>query len=186
MRIITGTARGCKLQTPAGEEVTRPTTERVKEAVFSMLQFELEGRQILDLFAGSGQMGLEALSRGAAHCFFVDSDSKAIACIKENIAKTKMSHCSQVIYSDSKAWLRRAAGRMRFDICFLDPPYHLGILPEMLELLVRGHYLAPHAIVVCESENESAPTAPAELELQKHVRYGRVFISIFKMRGDPA
>lgn len=184
MRIITGSARGCRLQTPTGAEVTRPTAERVKEAVFSMIQFDLEGRRVLDLFAGSGQMGLEALSRGAASCVFVDSDSQAIACVKENAAKTKLTDRSTVIFSESKAWLHRAAGRMQFDICFLDPPYSKKMLPDMLTLLSRGNFLAPHAIVVCESEDAEPPQAPDTLLLQKHSKYGRIYVSVFHMRGE--
>ena len=186
MRIITGTARGCRLQTPEGSDVTRPTAERVKEAVFSMIQFELEGRQILDLCAGSGQMGLEALSRGAAHCFFVDADSTAISCIKENLVKTKLGAQAQVIFSECKLWLKRTAGRRQFDICFLDPPYRAGLLPECLALLVRGKLLSPHALVICESEDATAPHAPEELQLLKHVKYGRVYISLFRMGGEMA
>lgn len=186
MRIITGSARGCRLQAPAGTDVTRPTAERVKEAIFSMLQFDLEGRRVLDLFAGSGQMGLEALSRGASDCIFLDSDSQAISCIKENAIKTKLQDRATIIFSESKAWLHRAAGRMQFDICFLDPPYAQKLLPEMLSLLVRGKFLAPHSIVVCESEDDTPPVAPDVLKLQKHVKYGRIYVSIFHWRGEEA
>ena len=123
MRVITGTARGIKLAAPEGEH-TRPTAERVKEAVFSMIQFETEGRKVLDLFAGSGQLGIEALSRGAAHAAFVERDKKALACIRENLKKTKLEDDASVYGMDVMAAL---GGYMsdsgEYDIIFADPPY---------------------------------------------------------------
>ena len=100
MRIITGTARGTRLSSPEGEEITRPTAEKVKEAVFSSIQFDIEGREVLDLFAGSGQMGLEALSRGAEKCTFVDNSREAIKFVTENAQKTKLYKKSNVLCMD--------------------------------------------------------------------------------------
>ena len=154
MRIITGSARGTKLAAPEGE-ATRPTSERVKEAVFSMLQFELEGRRILDLFAGSGQLGLEALSRGAAHATLIDASRDAVAIIMENAKKTHLFDRTRISCADHAAYLRGAAGKTAFDIVFLDPPYASGLLPAALSRLAEYKLLAPGAVVVCETDSAS-------------------------------
>ena len=120
MRIITGSARGTKLETLEGLE-TRPTTERVKEAVFSMIQFEIEGRRVLDLFGGSGQMGLEALSRGAQVCTFVDRNPQAVAVIKRNAQKTHLYEKCRVLNADWASFVRGLRGE-QFDVVILDPP----------------------------------------------------------------
>ena len=123
MRIITGMAKGITLKTLEGDN-TRPTSERVKEAVFSMIQFDIEGRSVLDLFAGSGQMALEALSRGAASATLVDKSKEAIAIINYNSQKTKLSDKCTVIQADFLDFIKRSAGK-QYDIIFLDPPYAL-------------------------------------------------------------
>lgn len=185
MRIITGSAKGTRLETLEGLD-TRPTPERVKEAVFSMLQFELEGRRILDLFSGSGQMGLEALSRGASYAVLVDSNPSAMQIIKKNAQKTKLfSQCS-LLCCDYGAYLKGATDKERFDIIFLDPPYAQKILPRILEKLDRANVVAPNGYVICESEEEHPPVAPASLTLYKHLHYGRVTISVFQKRKDDA
>ncbi|MBQ2719486.1 MAG: RsmD family RNA methyltransferase, partial [Clostridia bacterium] len=122
MRIITGRARGVKLETLPGE-ATRPTSERVKGAIFSSLQFELEGRRVLDLFAGSGQMGLEALSRGAVSCTFADASPEAMAVVKENAKRTGFFDACRYLISDYRNVIRKAAGRDEYDLIFIDPPY---------------------------------------------------------------
>ena len=124
MRIITGSARGTKLESPAGE-TTRPTSDRVKEAVFSVLQFDIEGSAVLDLFAGSGQMGIEALSRGASEAVFVDNRRESVEIIKRNLASVKLDH-GRVVQSDSISFLN--SNRTEFDFMFLDPPYGTGLL----------------------------------------------------------
>ena len=123
MRIITGSKRGKKLVTFEGEQV-RPTTDRVKESLFNILQFQLEGRRFLDLFAGSGQIGLEALSRGAAQCVFVDASKESIRVVEKNVQSTGMGDRAKVVSSDFAAYL--SGCRERFDIAFLDPPYRSG------------------------------------------------------------
>ncbi len=153
MRIITGTARGTKLLAPEGEN-TRPTSERVKEAVFSMLQFELEGRSVLDLFAGSGQMALEALSRGAARATLIDASREANAVIIENAKKTHLFDRCRVSCADWSTFIRGAAGRETYHIVFLDPPYADGVLAEVLRKLDESGILAPGAAIVCETDDE--------------------------------
>ena len=129
MRVITGIARGRRLKEPNGME-TRPTTDRVKEGIFSSIQFEVEGRKVLDLFGGTGQMGIEALSRGAAHCTFVDLQKQAVAIIRENVNSTGFADQSTVIQGDALAYLSRC--REKFDLIFLDPPYESGLLEKAM------------------------------------------------------
>ena len=154
MRIITGTARGIKLVTLEGE-TTRPTAERVKEAVFSMLQFELEGRAVLDLFAGSGQLGLEALSRGSAKATLIDSSREAADVIMENAKKTRLFDRCRISCTDWASFVRGAAGREKYDVIFLDPPYDSGLVPEALRSIAKNGIAAVGAAVVCETDNGS-------------------------------
>ena len=152
MRIITGTARGIKLTTLEGE-TTRPTAERVKEAVFSMIQFEIEGRAVLDLFAGSGQLALEALSRGAARATIIDASREAANVIMDNAKKTRLFDRCRISCADYAAFIRGAAHREQYDIVFLDPPYAAGLVPEALRKLAQGDLYAPGAVIVCETDN---------------------------------
>ena len=153
MRIITGKAKGITLKTLDGN-ATRPTAERVKEAVFSMIQFDIEGRSVLDLFAGSGQLGLEALSRGAQSSVFVDKSRDAIGIIKSNIEKTKFTEQSEVYQADYLDFLKRYSHK-KFDIVFLDPPYNLKMYTPALKAMLESNILKPSTFIVCESgENE--------------------------------
>ena len=124
MRVITGTARSKKLVTPKGLDV-RPTTDMVKEAVFSAVQFEIEGATVLDLFAGSGQIGIEALSRGANSAVFLDKSRDSIAAVKENLKNTELMDKATVLQMDSLAFLQST--QQKFDFIFIDPPYEQGI-----------------------------------------------------------
>lgn len=181
MRIIAGTARGRRLQILKGDD-TRPTLERVKEGVFSAAQFWLPGAQVLDLFAGSGQLGLEALSRGAKHCTFVDSSPEAVSVINQNAHALGFAPQCRVLRSTAVAFLARSTGR--FDLVLMDPPYRSGEVPRLLEM-VSG-VCAPAAMVLCESEaNAALPPAVAELTLEKQYRYGTVAVSRYRMAGDP-
>ena len=128
MRVISGTARSVPLLSREGLD-TRPTSDRVKEAVFNVLQFEIEGRSVLDLFGGSGQMAIEALSRGAASAVFVDQSKAAVALVKKNLEKTKLTG-GRVVQGDSIAFL---SGPGKFDLVFLDPPYDSGLLENALK-----------------------------------------------------
>ena len=153
MRIITGTARGTKLVTLEGE-ATRPTIDKVKEALFSMIQFDIEGRNILDLFAGSGQLGLEALSRGAAKATFIDESRQAVDVVIENAKKTHLFDKCRISASGAIPFLKSAAGKESYDIVFLDPPYGSDLLPQALKQLSDGKVLAPGAIIVCECDTD--------------------------------
>lgn len=154
MRIITGRAKGIRLETLEGEK-TRPTAERVKEAVFSMLQFDIEGRRVLDLFAGSGQMGLEAVSRGAKEAVLIDKARDAVSIINKNVAKTKLAQECRVYCMDYAEYIRRfGGGDEKFDIVFLDPPYAAGLYAPALEALTKGEMLKQTTLIVCESDSK--------------------------------
>ncbi len=176
MRVITGIARGMSLKTLEGEN-TRPTSEKVKEAIFSAVQFEIEGRRVLDLFAGSGQMGIEALSRGAASAVFVDRDKGAIEIIKENIAKTRFEDESEVVQMDYLSFLRM--NTRTFDIVFLDPPYAAGYLEKALDFC--GQFIAAGGIAVCEhSAEQTLPEEAGDLKLYRKYNYGKTSVTIYR------
>ena len=162
--------------TPAGREV-RPTPERVKEAVFSALQFEIEGRRVLDLFAGSGQLGLEALSRGAQSATFVDVSETSVSAVKKNVEATGFSDKCRVIRADFAAF---AAGcGEQFDLAFLDPPYAEGLLePAILAVIPR---MSDYGAIVCEHPKEvSLPDAVGSFRAVRRYRYGKVLVTVYR------
>ena len=176
MRIITGTAKGFVLSTLEGE-ATRPTGDRVKEALFSMIQFDIEGRRVLDLFAGSGQLGLEALSRGAEHCVFIDESRAAADIVLANAKKTKLFDKCRISSADFAAFLRGAAGREAFDLIFLDPPYASGYVAQALSLIAEGSLLRAGGRIVCETDNGAAPLKKELKSEEYHAR--RVLEQVF-------
>ena len=182
MRIITGKAKGIALKTLEGE-ATRPTSERVKEAVFSMIQFDVENRNVLDLFAGSGQMALEALSRGASFATLVDKSRDAIKIITENAKKSKLDSSCAIYQSDYLDFMKRFSGQ-KFDIVFLDPPYALNMYKPALRAMIENNILKPSSIIICESDFESIfgdDKSLADLfEIEKQSKYSRTYITIFK------
>ena len=176
MRVITGTARGFRLKTLAGQD-TRPTTDRVKEALFSVLQFDIPGRRVLDVFAGSGQLGIEALSRGAAGCTFVDQNAEAVAVIKENVAGARLTADAQIICQDALTFL--AQSREQYQLVFLDPPYQSGLLLKALELLPP--HLADGAIIACETDDRATlPETVGSCTLSRTYRYGKICVWVYK------
>lgn len=183
MRIITGKARGIKLNTLEGEN-TRPTSERAKEAIFSMIQFDIEGREVLDLFAGSGQMGLEAVSRGAQSATFIEKSKDAAKIITQNIEKTKLSPFCRLLNSDVNDFIRVMRGKKQYDVVFIDPPYALRAVAPTLKALLDGNVLKPTSIIVCESEEadifENDTTLGEKFEIIKKAKYGVAHITIVK------
>lgn len=176
MRIITGSKRGKKLVTLEGEQV-RPTTDRVKESLFNILQFQLEGRKFLDLFAGSGQIGLEALSRGAALAVFVDSSKDSIRVVEKNVASTGLGDQAKVVLADFASYLR--GSRERFDIAFLDPPYRQGLLEKALPLVAER--MNPGGVILCEHpKDETLPETAGAFRLQKSYRYGKILLTAYR------
>ena len=188
MRIITGKARGVRLATLAGEN-TRPTSERAKEAVFSMLQFEIQGKEVLDLFAGSGQMGLEALSRGASYALLCDRSREAVDVIRSNALKTKLAPLCDIVCNDFLAQLKLIRRKKAFDLVFLDPPYAMGVLPEVLRTLIDYRLLRPNAKLVCESANErdvfgTDATLESRFEVLRRARYGVAYVTVLQWKGE--
>ncbi len=175
MRVITGTARGRKLKTLPGEDV-RPTTDIVKEAMFSIIQFELEGRRGIDLFAGSGQLGIEAISRGAESVVFVDSSKSSLAVVNENIAGVGFTEQSEVVLSDSVGYLARCT--KTFDIALLDPPYNAGLTEKALEALIP--HMARGSVIICETSDSQV--LPNEIPgfSGKRYRYGKTALTVYR------
>ena len=147
MRVITGKARGISLKTPDGM-ATRPTTDRVKEAMFSIIQFDVPGAKVLDLFGGTGQLGIEALSRGASSAVFIDERDDACKLIRENLKRTKLEGSSRVIRTDYANYLKKCTEC--FDIIFLDPPYAEVFLENSLNLITEIDILQSGGIIVAE------------------------------------
>ncbi len=171
MRIITGTAKGCNLKTPKGMS-TRPTSDRVKESLFSILGGEVEGTRVLDIFAGTGALGLEALSRGAREAVFIDKATDKL--IRENSQHCRLSDRAEILKGDVFAQLNRLSvqGR-RFDLVFCDPPYHEGLWQKAISWLDDNELLAPRALVVLERGGENEPLPELKrLKLLKNQRYG--------------
>lgn len=186
MRIITGKAKGIILKAPLGD-LTRPTADRVKEAVFSMLQFDIEDRTVLDLFAGSGQMGLEALSRGAKEATFVDKSKDAIKLIKENATKSKLSDNSLIFQADYLEFLQKNIGKS-YDIIFLDPPYAAKMYKPALKKLFECGYIKSTTLIVCESNFDELFENDLELEakftIKKQSKYSKTVITILGLKNE--
>ena len=178
MRIITGKARGVRLDTLDGLS-TRPTAEKVKEAIFSTIQFDVEGRRVLDLFSGSGQMALEALSRGAKNAVMVDSSKEAAEIIRKNAIKTKLFADARVIVSDYKTAITQLKGGEKFDLVFCDAPYAAKLTADAIERVLRAGILSDGAIVITESDEESACEFNG-LSIKKHAKYGRTYITVYE------
>lgn len=187
MRIITGTARGCKLETLDGE-ATRPTGERVKEAVFSMIQFDIEGRNVLDLFAGSGQLGLEALSRGAMRATFIDAAREAADIVIANAKKTRLFEKCRVSVSDYTPFLRGVKGKEKYDIIFLDPPYTMNLLPDVLKKIKNADICSAGCIIVCESDKPDIFSDNRSLgeyyEIIKANKYSKTYVTLLGVKNE--
>ena len=180
MRIISGSRRGKKLLALEGEQV-RPTTNMVKEALFNILQSGVEGRRFLDLFAGSGQIGLEALSRGAKEAVFVDASRDSIRVVEKNLEAAGFRDRARVVSGDFRGALRGLPGP--FDLAYLDPPYEAGLLEEALRLTAEK--MAPGGVIVCEhGSREQPPKGAGGFALTKVRRYGRTALSIYQAREE--
>lgn len=176
MRVITGLARGRRLETLPGE-ATRPTGEKVKESLFSAIQFDIEGRRVLDLFAGSGQLGIEALSRGASGCVFVDKSTEATRIIRQNLLHTGLAEKSQVLSTDALTYLVRPGDR--FDLVFLDPPYASDLLLQALNGVAP--LVNDGGIIVCETDdNASLPERIDRFSVAKTYRFGHTLVWLYR------
>ena len=178
MRVITGKARGVQLKTPDGQ-LTRPTTDRVKEALFSIIQFEIPGAAVLDLFGGTGQLGIEALSRGAKSAVFVDAREDACKLIRENLKRTKLEQDGQVVRADYLEYLNRC--RESFDIILLDPPYAEVFLENSLKRITEIDILQSGGIIM--TERPLGKELPWEFEgftRSRDYKYGSTLLTIYR------
>jgi 16S rRNA (guanine(966)-N(2))-methyltransferase RsmD len=183
MRVISGSARGRRLKELQGMD-TRPTTDKVKESLFNIIQFEIEGRQVLDLFGGTGQLGLEALSRGAARCTFVEQRKDAVALIRENI-KTCGFVGDQAHLVQGEAISFLSSCREKFDLIFLDPPYQTDLLERSIDAVMKFDILREHGIIVCESAADRIlPPLAYPYEWGKEYRYGKIKLTICRRAGS--
>ena len=174
MRVITGTARGRKLCEPKDMSV-RPTADMVKEAVFSIVQFDVPGRRVLDLFAGTGQLGIEALSRGARECVFVDNAPQSLALVRKNLALCGFS--GEVVRADARSYLARCG---KFDLVFIDPPYHAGLYDDVLDAVFQFDILNDGGIILVESMRGTAlPGARAPYVRGRQYNYGKVSLTAY-------
>ena len=182
MRVITGTARGRKLRDLPGLD-TRPTTDKVKESIFNIVQFDVEGRKVLDLFAGTGQLGIEALSRGAEKCVFVDQSREAVKVIEENVKTTGFENQSRVAAGDGVSFLTSC--REKFGLAFLDPPYASDLLDRALLKMSEIDIMTENGIIVCESAlDKIMPTLPGPYEMGRDYRYGRIKLTLYHRRAN--
>lgn len=180
-RVITGSARGTQLRAPRGLN-TRPTADRVKESVFNIIADKVYDISVLDLFAGTGQMGIEALSRGAAKAVFIDSDPDSIDCIKANLEKTRLASKASVICANVSGALSAISPDVKFDLVYIDPPYAdaVKVFQEISRILVSRNLLSESALVLIEHSAEDAPEDfVTNLQFKRRCKYGTVMLSFY-------
>lgn len=189
MRVISGTARGTKINS-IESLATRPTLDRVKEALFSKIQMQIPNAQVLDLFAGSGALGIECISRGAKHCVFCDKSYEASKMIMQNIEKTRMKEQSTIIQKDYKKCIESLNGQ-QFDLIFIDPPYRLDIAIDAIKRIVENHLLTKEGTIIIETDDDKRELQELEemkivkmnLEVEDVRKYGRVKLVFLHERG---
>lgn len=180
MRVITGTARGRRLKTPENYDI-RPTTDNVKEAVFNILQFDIEGRRVLDLFAGTGQLGIECLSRGAKEAVFIDRDPAAIRIVKENLKTCGLN--GTVLCADALSYLKNCG---KFDLIFVDPPYDSGLYEPVLQAINLVDILSEGGIMIVEARRSAElPSLSAPYRRLREYTYGKVKICNYTRESQP-
>lgn len=180
MRVITGSAKGRRLITLEGEDI-RPTAAKVKGAIFNSIQFDIEGRNVLDLFAGAGQLGIEALSRGAKKAVFVDLSRESIKVVNENLEHCNLKDNATVFNGDGLSYLKTT--REKFDIVFIDPPYKKQLAAKALSLVLN--VLNDGGIIVCETDiKEELPEAVGEYTVAKQDTYSKTMLTIYRYNGD--
>lgn len=181
MRVVSGNLRGMKLNTIEGDS-TRPTRDMVKEALFSILQNDVPNAVFLDLFAGSGAIGIEALSRGAKEAIFIDLNPKCVAVIKENVQKGRLTDCSRIYSTDYKTALKKLSGE-KIDIIYIDPPYHQNMGIDAIKKVSEYDILAEEGLIVIETDtDEEVPDVIGRYEKFNYKRYGRNILSMFRRK----
>lgn len=186
MRIISGLARGRKILSPNGYDTTRPTLDRVKESMFNIIQSRIYGSTVLDLFAGTGSLGLEAVSRGASKCFLVDRDSDTFSSLEKNIENLKfLSRCSAMNMDSYKALEELGIKREAFDIIFIDPPYKKNMIPPSVKIIERENLLIPDGIIVTKIDaSEKIYIGTSNIILTDHRKYGNTTLCFYKYKED--
>lgn len=180
MRVISGIRKGLKLKAPDGMD-TRPTTDRVKESVFNIIQTHIPSDRVLDLFSGSGALGIEALSRRCGSCTFVENNKKAFELTRHNIELSKLSDNANIVFSDSISYL--ASAFESFDIIFLDPPYNKGFLAPVLDKISERELLNNDGIIVIETEKDGEAVEHPKFRCIRNAVYGKTVITVL-VRGD--
>lgn len=181
MRIITGTAKGTKLAAPKGFDV-RPTADRVKESLFNILGDAVIEAKVIDMFAGTGNLGLEAVSRGAYSATFVEQNLNSIRFIRQNAERTKLTEKVKIIHSDVLNFLGRSHNEL-YDIVFCDPPYNKGFLQAVLSRIDNMNFLAKKGLIIFEhAKHEIVPDNLTNLELVRSQQYGETIISFFRLK----
>ena len=176
MRVTTGLARGRNLEAPRGMD-TRPSSDMTKQAVFNIIQNYVEGSTFLDLFAGSGQMGIEALSRGAKHAVFVDSDARAIESVQNNLKHCDLSDKAKIAKMDAESFLQSTSNR--FDLVFMDPPYQQKLVDKVLNQV--SQHMSEGGIIICETQrDEELPQAAGKYTVSKTYLYGKAKITVYR------
>jgi len=177
MRVITGTARGRRLREPANMDI-RPTTDVVKESLFNIIQFDIEGRRVLDLFAGTGQLAIEALSRGAKSAVLVDNSREALDIVRYNLSHCSFESTARIVSADALDYLERC-GKGSFDIIFLDPPYDSDLTDKCLEKIIKFDILSEGGIIICETRKETELKPLSEPYFTgKSYRYGKIKLTL--------
>lgn len=185
MRVISGKARGFKLKSLKGKN-TRPTTDKVKESLFNIINRYIYNSNVLDLFAGTGALGIEALSRGAKHCVFVDKSYNAISIIKENLAHTNLSEQAKVIRTTWKDYFTKYFDEyVKYDIILLDPPYGQNMITPVLQAINELDILSSDGVIVTETDiNDNIPVNEGALNNIFNRKYGRTNINLFSKGED--
>ena len=182
MRVISGKARGLKLNTPKNEDV-RPTTDRVKESLFNIINFYVMDNNILDLFAGTGSLGIECLSRGAHKCVFVDKSKESMAIVKSNIKKARVENESTVLNLDFKSAINSLAlKKEKFDVIFMDPPYYENMFIECLKSIDKFNLLDEDGIIVVEHDTKDLfEDSIGRLNKSREKKYGNTTLTFYKL-----
>ncbi len=179
MRVISGFAKGKQLETLPGGDTVRPTTDRVKEALFSAIHFDLPNAIVLDLFAGSGQLGIEALSRGATHAHFVDLSKTAVAVINKNLSACGFSSNASVSCADFSTYLKNC--NLTFDVAFIDPPYAANLFDDAVSAVTP--YMQRDGIIVCEHPINALITDIPQYT-RRDYKYGKIAVTVFRKEAD--
>ena len=185
MRVVAGERKGMPLKAVTGS-TTRPTTDKVKESIFNIIGPFFNGGTALDLFAGSGGLGIESLSRGAEHAIFIEKDAKAFQVLQENIKKCRYENCSELFRIDAKRAVKALLKRdITFNLVFLDPPYHHKEYYDLVQVLVEHEKVQRYGIILCEHAKEvELPSSFGAFLLQRQETYGGTIISVYRCAGE--